>query len=191
MDWKLFSMTRGVRPTVDVDQVGLQMWGMAVLVIGLSLLMRLNNQSAILQIIVPGALLVYVVGLFLIALGVLHVVRTHFRAIKTRHRAHLRYARSALFPLWYHVYGVPSAGASARAQRWASLRFDHGQAWAWGTECLIAAGIIETALMLAEQHPLWHQIGTLAVLAVVRTTLLAVRQDVAAHGHSSATIRMI
>lgn len=187
MESKLFSITRGVWPTLDVDQIGLQMWGMAVLVIGLSLGIQLDNQSAVLRIILLGALLIYMVGLLLIALGVLQVMHAHFRINKTGRRAHLRYARPALVPLWFHVYGAPSAGQGARAHRWASLRFDHGRAWAWGTECLIVAGIVETALMLAAGHPLWHQVGTLAVLAVVRVTLHGVREQVAAHGHGSPT----
>jgi hypothetical protein len=119
MEWKLFSNTRAMRPTVDVDQIGLQMWGMAVLVIGLSLGMGLNNQSAVLRIIVLGALIAYLIGLVLIALGLLHLLRMHFRAVRMGHRARLRYARPALFPLWYHVYGAPGTGT--RAYRWASL----------------------------------------------------------------------
>jgi len=73
-----------------------------------------------------------------------------------------------------------------RVHRWASLRFDHGQAWAWGIECLIVAGIIETAQMLAAQHLLWHHVRMLAVLAVVRVTLHGVREHVTAHGHCLA-----
>jgi len=186
MESKLFSMTRGVRPTLDVDQIGLQMWLMAVLVIGLSLGIQLNGQSALLQIMLLGALVAYMVGLLLIALGVLDIVSTHYRAKKAGQRAHDRYARPALIPLWYHIYGAPNAGAGVFARCWASLRFDHGRAWAWGTECLIVAGIVETALMLAAHHPLWHQVGTLAGLTVVRVTLQGVREHVAAHGHGSA-----
>jgi len=88
--------------------------------------------------------------------------------------------------LWYHIYGAPSAGSEGGVHHRASLRFDHGQACAWGIECLLVSVIIEAALMLAEQHPLWHEIGLLAVLAAARTILLAVRENVAAHGHSSA-----
>src|SRR6266487_4235383 len=105
---KLFSMTRGVRPTMNVDQIGLQMWGMAVLVIGLSLAMRLNNQSTVLQTILLGALVFYLAGLVLITLGVVHVVRTHVRAILAHQRTHLRYARPGLIPLWYYIYGASS-----------------------------------------------------------------------------------
>ncbi len=186
MESKLFSLTRGVRPTLDVDQIGLQMWAMSVLVIGLSLGMRLNSQSNLLRMIVLGASLLYLVGFVLIVVGVLNVLRIHVKARKTGQRTHLRYARPALIPLWYYIYGAQGAGPGARARRWASLRFDHGQAWAWGTECLIAAGIIETALMLAMQPPLWRHVGLLAVLAVVRVTLGGVRKHVTAHGHGLA-----
>lgn len=180
---RLFSIARGVQPALDIDQIGLQMWGMGVLVICLSLAMRLNSQSDMLYLIVRGALLIYAVGLLLIALGMFHVLRMHMVSAKNGQRTYSRYARSALLPLWYYTYAAPSAGARARPHRWALLRFDHGQAWAWGVECLILAGIVETALMLAAQHPLWHNIGTLVVLAVVRVMLRGLRERVSAHGH--------
>lgn len=183
MQSKFVSMTRGALSTVDVDQIGLQMWGMGVLAIGLSFAIRLDNQSAMLLVILRGAFVAYLTGLTLIALGLLDILWTRFRTIRNGSQARQRYARPALLPLWYHVYGAPRAGRGARAHRWAALRFDHGQAWAWGTECLIMAGIVETALMLAHQHPLWHNVGTLAILAVVRTTLVSIRRNVAAHGH--------
>lgn len=186
MEWKLFSNAREARLSVDTDRIGLVMWVIAVLVIGFSLVVRINKEPAVLNIIVLGAFVAYFIGLVLLALGVLHVLRTRLRAMKAQQRTHLRYARPALFPLWYQIYSAPSAGSGRRAHRWASLRFDHGQACAWGIECLLVAVIMEAALMLAEQHPLWHHIGLLAVLAAVRTTLLAVREDVTAHGHSSA-----
>lgn len=188
MEWKLISNTRGATAALDVDRIGLLMWIIATLVIGLSLALRLNTQPAVLQVVVQGAFAAYLIGLALIALGMLHVVQTHFRALKAGRRTHLRYARPALCPLWYHIYGASRPGARPWAHGWASLRFDHGQAWAWGSECLLVAGIIETALMLAAQHPLWHQIGMLAVLAAVRTTLQAVREQVARHGHGAASM---
>jgi uncharacterized membrane protein len=187
MEWKLFSKTRGATLALDVDQIGVVMWMVAVLVIGLSLALRLNTQSAVVRVVAEGVFVTYLIGLVLIALGILHVVRTHFRATKAGQRVRLRYARPALFPLWFHIYGVPGLGARPWARRWASLRFDHGQAWAWGVESLLVAGIIEMALMLAAQRPIWRQIGMLVVLAAIRTTLQAVREQVARHGHGSAS----
>jgi len=51
MPRKLFSNIREARPIVDADQIGLLLWVMAVLVIGLGLVVRITKQPAILQII--------------------------------------------------------------------------------------------------------------------------------------------
>jgi hypothetical protein len=188
MEWKVLSRIRGARPALDADEIGQAMWMIGILVIGLSLALQVNDQPAILQFVVQGSLVIYLIGLILIALGVFHVARTHFSARKAPFRARLRYARPAVIPLWYHIYGRPGLAARPWPRRWASLRFDHGQAWAWGVECLLVSGIIETALMLAGRHPLWHHVGMLILLVVVRTTLQKVREQVVRHGHGSASV---
>lgn len=176
MTWKIALDLRGVRLFVNVDRIGMRLWMLAVLIIGLSLAIQLNAQPNTIDLLMRCVRLLGLAGLALISIGVLHILRLHYSAKPAR------YARAALCPLWYHSYGAP-----ANTRR--SIMFDHGQACAWGLESLLAAATIHAALQLAAGQPIWRSAAVIAVLAATYTTLSAVRDHVAAHGHDQLIMR--
>lgn len=159
------------------DQTGILTWVIAMLVIGLSLAMRLSGLSACTPIIALSSACVYPLGLLLIVIGLLHLANTAIRRRIGPPRPRTRYARGAWIPLWYRTHATP-AGRSA-------LRFDHGQAWAWGVQFLLAATIIQTAANLAMEQPILGHLALLATLILLHVLLADSRARIAAHGHAT------
>jgi hypothetical protein len=166
--------------TEFADQTGMLAWEIAVLVIGLNLTMRLSSPSACAPIIAIASICVHPLGLLLIVVGLLHLLNTAIRARLGPARPRTRYARATWIPLWYHPYAAP---ASRSARPWPVIRFDHGQAWAWGTECLLGATIVQAAASLTAQQPIWGSFALLVVLIPLHVVLASIRARVAAHGH--------
>lgn len=164
------------RAETIADQSGMLAWQLAMVVIGLSLLMQLCGLHACAPIIALAASWIYPLGLLLIVSGLLHLFGTAISRRAGPARPRTRYARQTWLPLWYHAH----ASAAARP----GLRFDHGQAWAWGIQLLLAAMIIQTAAGLAARQPLVSDIALLGGLVPLHVLIADLRGRVAAHGHS-------
>jgi len=160
---------------VIADQTGMLTWTIAMLVIGLNLAMRLSGMSSCIPIIALATSCVYPLGLLLIVVGLLHLLNTAIRRRIDPSQPRTRFAHEALIPLWYRTQ--PAAGR-------ARLRFDHGQAWAWGIECLLGATIIQTAASLTFEQPIWGSLALLAILIPLHVLLADSRARIAAHGHA-------
>jgi len=183
MTSKLFARINIGQAEAIADQIGMFTWVVAMLVIGLNLAMRLSGAAACTPIIAVASLCVYPLGLLLVVVGLLHLLGT---AIRTRTRAgaarpRTRYARAAWIPLWYRAHAAP---ADRSAQRRPAMRFDHGQAWAWGVECLLGATIIQAAASLSADQPIAGSLALLATLIPLHVALAAARDRIAAHGHT-------
>jgi hypothetical protein len=176
MTSKGFANFDATRAEALADQVGILTWVIAMLVIGLNLVMRLSGLNACAPIVALSSACVYPLGLLLIVIGLLHLFNTAIRRRIGPPHPRTRYARGTWIPLWYRTYANP-AGKSA-------LRFDHGQAWAWGVQCLLGAAIIQTAANLAMQQPVWANLTLLAALIPLHVLLAESRARIAAHGHA-------
>jgi hypothetical protein len=175
MSSKLLKLDTARAETI-ADQAGMLAWQLAMLVIGLSLLMRLCGTHACAPIIALAARWIYPLGLLLIASGLLHLLGTAVSRRMGPAQPRTRYARKTWLPLWYHTH----ASAAARP----GLRFDHGQAWAWGVQLLLAAMIIQTAAGLAAQQPLVGNLALLACLIPLHVLIADLRARITAHGHA-------
>jgi hypothetical protein len=186
MAWKLMSNKAKPPLAVDVEQIGMLMWIIGVLMIALKLVLTASHQSGFVYAVELAGIASYAIGLVLITLGLLHVLQMLVKAsLAPRPSTGRRYAKPAALPLWYHAHGIASE-QRASAHGLSPLRFDHGRASIWGVEYLIAAAIIQAAIHLTAQHAIWPQIGWLVVCIPLRTMLLAVHDQVTAHGHSHA-----
>ncbi len=170
---------------VDADQIGMLTWIIGVLIIGLKLVLTANRQPGFVHVVELASFASYAIGLILIVVSVLHVLWTYIKANSAPQQARRHYAKPAALPLWYHAHDVASERRDARPRRITPLRFDHGRAGIWGVEYLIAATIIQAALQLTAEQPIWPQIGWLVVCVALRTLLLAVHDQVSAHGHTA------
>jgi hypothetical protein len=136
-----------------VERIGIMIWKIAVLVIGLHCTLLMIPQQGLLDGFVIGSSLLQASALVLLTVGMAWVVVNYVRARWSWTR-HARYA--------------PQPGLNAQSHSWIAL---HGSEWllALGLEGMLAAQIIQVSIAYIGQNELsWARIGALMIIALSR-----------------------
>jgi hypothetical protein len=151
-----------------VERIGIVIWKIAVLVIGLRLILVLIPQQSLLDGLVTGSALLYGSALVLVTAGIVHVVVNSASAGKSGPTR-----PDAVAALRRLLQRIPTSHTQRRISSSQSMQHImwRGSNWmlALGLESMLAAQIIQVSIASVGQNELnWWKMGIVTIIAVSR-----------------------